>query len=145
MTEPVAGSIETDSARQVSRRRPAIFWLLIALMTAEFLAVAIVTVVFVVDLFVAPPVSYAAGIAVIVMAAVAATWLGFIVFAALRGRAWMRGASIVWQVLQFAIGLGCFEGLTAAPVVGWLLVVPAVAVVVLLVSPPVRAVTGSRD
>ena len=96
-------------------------------------------------LFVAPPVSYAAGIAVIVMAAVAATWLGFIVFAALRGRAWMRGASIVWQVLQFAIGFGCFEGLTAAPVVGWQLVVPAVAVVVLLVSPPVRAVTGSRD
>lgn len=145
MTEPAAGAIETDSTRQVSGRRPALLWVLIVLMTAEFAAVAVVTIVFVVDLFVAPPVSYAAGIAVIVMAAVASTWLGFIVVAAIRGRAWMRGASIVWQVLQFAIGLGCFEGLTAAPVVGWLLVVPAVVVVVLLVSPSVRAVTDRRD
>ncbi|AMM21677.1 hypothetical protein AX769_17900 [Frondihabitans sp. PAMC 28766] len=115
------------------------------LMAAEFVAVAVITVVFIVDLFVAPPVSYAAGIAVIVMAAVASVWLGFIVVAAWKGRAWMRGASIVWQVLQFAIGLGCFEGLTAAPVVGWLLVVPAVAIVALLVSPPIRAVTDRRD
>ena len=145
MTEPASSPLAGGDARQVSRRRSPLFWLLIVLMTAEFVAVAVITVVFIVDLFVAPPVSYAAGIAVIVMAAVASVWLAFMAAAALRGRAWMRGASIVWQVLQFAIGLGCFTGLTAAPAVGWLLVVPAVAVVALLVSRPVVAVTSDRD
>lgn len=145
MTEPTAGRLEGDDERQVSGRRPGLLWLLLALMTAEFAAVAIVAVVFTVDLFIAPPVSYAAGIAVIVLALVAAVWLAFIVVAAWHGRAWMRGASIVWQVLQFAIGIGCFQGLTATPVVGWLLVVPAVAVVVLLLSRPVVEATSARD
>ncbi len=144
MTEPTARPEGTIDARRSPRHRPALFWLLIVLITAEFLAVAVVTVGLIVDLFVSRPESYAAGIAVIVMAIVAAVWLGFIVTAALKGRAWMRGASIVWQVLQFAIGIGCFQGLTATPVVGWLLVVPAVAVVVLLMIRPVRNVTDAR-
>lgn len=145
MTDPLLTGLDGEDRRQVSPRRPALFWVLIVLMAAEFAAVAVVTVVLIVDLFITVPDSYAAGVAVIVMAIVAALWLGFILVAALRGRAWMRGASIVWQVLQFAIGLGCFQGLTATPVIGWVLVVPAVAVVVLLVSPSVRAVTADRS
>ncbi|RKR73283.1 hypothetical protein [Frondihabitans australicus] len=144
MTEPGAEATTGDDGRQVSRRRPPQYWLLIVLITAEFLAVAGVTIGLVVELFATRPTSYAAGIAVIVMAIVAAVWLAFIVAGALRGRAWIRGASFVWQVLQFAIGIGCFQGLTATPVVGWLLVVPAVVVAVLLMLPSVRAVTGAR-
>jgi hypothetical protein len=144
VTEPTASPEGTIHPRQSYRHRPALFWLLIVLITAEFLAVAAVTVVLIVELFTSRPESYAAGIAVIVMAIVAAVWLGFIVTAALKGRAWMRGASIVWQVLQFAIGIGCFQGLTATPVVGWVLVVPAIVVVVLLMSRPVRSVTDAR-
>jgi len=120
-------------------------WLLIVLLTAEFLLMVVVSLVLVAEVFGATADSVAAGIAILVLALVATVWLGFIVVAAWRGRAWMRGASIVWQVLMFAVGIGCFQGLTATPAVGWALVVPAVVVVVLLISPSVVAATTKRD
>lgn len=115
------------------------------LLTAEFALMAAVSVVLFVQLFVGSPYSVAAGIAVLVLALTATVWLAFIAVAAIRGRAWMRGASIVWQVLMFAIGIGCFQGLTATPAVGWALVIPAVVVVALLVSKPVVVATANRD
>ncbi|GAA4265317.1 hypothetical protein GCM10022256_09290 [Frondihabitans peucedani] len=120
-------------------------WLLIVLLTAEFLLMVVVSLVLVAEVFGATADSVAAGIAILVLALVATVWLGFIVVAAWRGRAWMRGASIVWQVLMFAVGIGCFQGLTATPAVGWALVVPAVVVFVLLISPSVVAATTKRD
>jgi hypothetical protein len=131
--------------RQVSRRRPGLLWLLIAFLTAEFLLMVGVSVALLAELFTAKADSIAAGVAILVLALVATVWLGFIVVAAWKGKAWMRGASIVWQVLMFAIGIGCFQGLTATPAVGWALVIPAVLVVVLLVSPQVVAATTNRD
>lgn len=145
MSDPVEPAVQGDSGRQVSRRRPALMWLLIVLLAAEFLAMVVLCLVVLVGLFTTHLDSVSAGIAVLVLGLVATVWLGFIVVAALRGNAWMRGASIVWQVLMFAVGVGSFQGLTATPAVGWALVVPAVAVVVLLVSPSVVAATARRD
>lgn len=145
MTEPVPSEIADNGGQQVSRRRPLLYWLLIVLLTAEFLVMASVTVGLVVELIVSKPDSLAGGIAIIVLAIVASVWLAFIVVAAVRGRAWMRGASIVWQVLQFAVGIGCFQGYTATPTIGWLLIVPSVVVVLLLISRPVVAVTSHRE
>jgi hypothetical protein len=133
------------TARQVSRRRPALLWLLIVLLTAEFVMMAVVSIVLVVSVFSAHADSLAAGLAILVLSIVATVWLGFIVVAAWKGRAWMRGASIVWQVLMFAVGIGCFQGLTATPSVGWALVIPAVVTTVLLVSKPVVEATKHRD
>ncbi|WP_344793857.1 hypothetical protein [Frondihabitans peucedani] len=129
----------------MSAPRPPLMWLLIVLLTAEFLLMVVVSLVLVAEVFGATADSVAAGIAILVLALVATVWLGFIVVAAWRGRAWMRGASIVWQVLMFAVGIGCFQGLTATPAVGWALVVPAVVVFVLLISPSVVAATTKRD
>lgn len=115
------------------------------LLTAEFLLMVVVSLVLTVSVFGTRADSIAAGIAILVLALVATVWLGFIVVAAWNGKAWMRGASIVWQVVMFAVGIGCFQGLTASPPVGWALVIPAVLVVVLLVSPPVVQATVHRD
>ena len=63
-----------------------------------------------IELLVARPTSYASAIALTVLAFIAAAWLGAIVVGALRGQAWIRGAAIVWQVLQFAVGAGAVTG-----------------------------------
>ena len=127
------------------RRRPALLWLLIVLLTAEFLMMVVVSIVIVASVFTAHADSLAAGLAILVLAVVATIWLGFIVVAAWNGRAWMRGASLVWQVLMFAVGIGCFQGLTATPAAGWALVIPAVVVGLRLVSRPVREATTHRQ
>lgn len=144
MSEPVGPHMTGATETSPVRRRPALLWLLIALLTLEFLAMAGVSVVMAVLLFEAQADSIPAGVAILVLALVATVWLGFIVVAAIRGNAWMRGASIVWQVIMFAIGVGCFQGLTATPAVGWALVLPAVAVIILIVSPPVVRATANR-
>ena len=57
----------------------------------------------------------------------------------LRGSPWVRGATVVWQVLQIAVAVGAFQGFFARPDIGWLLLVPALAALVLLFTPPVVA------
>ncbi|MCU1526939.1 MAG: hypothetical protein JWP75_702 [Frondihabitans sp.] len=145
VSEPVQSDFADDAGQRPSSRRPPLLWVLIVLLTAEFALMAVVSIVLVVELFVGSSYSIAAGIAVLVLSLTATVWLGFIAVAAIRSRAWMRGASIVWQVLMFAIGIGCFQGLTATPTVGWALVIPAVVVVALLVSKPVVRATANRD
>jgi hypothetical protein len=145
VSEPVQSDFAGGAGQRPSPRRPPLLWVLIVLLTAEFVLMAVVSIVLFVDLFVGNPFSIAAGIAVLVLSLTATVWLGFIAVAAVRGRAWMRGASIVWQVLMFAIGIGCFQGLTATPATGWALVIPAVVIVGLLVSKPVVRATSNRD
>ena len=130
--------------RVVLRHRPALLWILIVLLTAEFAVMAVITVVIGALSATGQADTFAGGVAFLVLALVATVWLGFIVVAAYRGHAWMRGAAIVFQVLVFAVGVGCFRGLTAEPALGFALVVPAVAIVALLVSPPVVKVTSTR-
>ena len=112
MTGSVQGDLSEKDGVRNTRRRPPLMWLLLVLLTLEFLAMVGVCVYLVAALFVSHPTSYAGGVAFLVLALVAALWLAYIVVGALRGRAWIRGASIVWQVIQFAIGIGCFQGLT---------------------------------
>ncbi len=76
----------------------------------EFLLVAGLAVTLVIELLVATPTSFASAVALTVLAVVAAAWLGAIVVGALRGQAWIRGAAIVWQVLQFAVGASAISG-----------------------------------
>ena len=93
----------------------------------------------VIELLVAVPESYPSAIVLTVLTAAAAGWLGAIAVGVLRRRSWTRGAATVWQVLQGGVAVACFQGIFAQPVVGWLLLVPAIAVLGLLFSPPVVA------
>jgi hypothetical protein len=84
------------------------------------------------------------GIALIVFILLAAFWLLFIGVGTLRMQPWTRAAAITWQVIQIAIGIGSFEGLTATPALGWALLVPAVVIIVLVLTPQVTAVTRRK-
>jgi hypothetical protein len=126
-------------------RRHGFVLALAVLLFAECALLAAATVYLLVELLVAEPASFTSALALLVLTAIATVWLGFIAANVLRGRAWTRGAAIVWQVLQGAVALGCFQGVFARPEIGWLLLVPALVVLVLLFTPPVVAATSRRD
>jgi hypothetical protein len=132
---------ETPAPRQ---RHPFVL-ALVVLLFAECALVAAATVYLVVELIIATPSSIASAVALLILAAMATVWLAVIGANVLRGRAWTRGAAIVWQVLQGAVAIGCFQGVLAQPDIGWVLLVPALVVLVLLFTPPVVAATSIRD
>jgi hypothetical protein len=91
-----------------------------------------------IDLFALEPSSYATAIALLVLVAIAALWMGAVAVASLRRAPWTRAGAIVWQILQISVAVGAFQGLFARPDIGWLLLVPAVTVIGLLLWTPVR-------
>jgi hypothetical protein len=119
--------------------------LLAAVLFLEASALAVTTVVLVFDLLVQPADSFASAVALTVCVAIAAIWVFVIALNSLRGRAWIRGAAIVVQVLLGALALGSFTGMGARVDLGWLLLAPAILVLVLLFTKPVLAETSRRD
>jgi hypothetical protein len=108
--------------------------LLLVLLAAEFALIAVVAIGLLVELLIAKPDSYPSAIALTVLAFLAAAWLGAIVVGYWRGQSWIRGAAIVWQVLQFALGAGGVTGTFATPSIGWPLVIVAVVTFFLLLA-----------
>ena len=62
-----------------------------------------------------------------------------------QGRAWVRAAAVVVQVLIFAIGVGALQGAFAQPGWGWPLITIGVVGFGLLLSKPVAAWLTERD
>lgn len=128
-----------------NRQRPALVWVLLVLLAGEFLLIAGLTVTLLIELLVGVPDSFASAVALTVLALAATAWMGAIVVGAFRGQAWIRGAAIVWQVLQFAIGASAVSGTFSTPAIGWPLVAVAVVVFGLLLIRPVVDATSRRE
>ena len=118
---------------------------LAAVIFVEAAALGAATIVLLVELLIDRPDSYPSAIALTVCAAIAAVWVTAIAVNTLRGRAWIRGAAIVVQVLLAAVALGSFQGVLPRADIGWLLLLPAIVVVALLFTRPVLAATTRRD
>ena len=122
--------------------------LVIALSAVLFLeaaAIAAATVYLVIEILIAPADNAISAIALAATAAIAAVWVTVIAVNVLRGNAWVRGASIVVQVLIGAIAIGSFQGIGAEPAVGAILLAPVLVVMVLLFSRPVVLATSKRE
>jgi len=91
------------------------------------------------------PQSYPSAVALTALTAIAAIWVAVIGVNVLRGQAWTRGAAVVWQILQISVAVGSFQGVFARPDIGWLLLAPAIAVLVLLFTRPVLEATTRRE
>ena len=126
-------------------RRPALLVLLVTLIALESVALVAVAGYLVVELLVARPDSVATAIALLLLDLLAAVWVGTMAIHALRGRSWIRSGAITWQILQIAIGIGSFQAPFSRPDVGWLLILPAAAVIILLFTPSVIAATRRQD
>lgn len=118
--------------------RPLIV-LLRVLLFAEAALILGVAVWLLIELVTAPAESFTSAIALFVLALAATAFVTAIAVGALRGAPWIRGAAFTWQILQIAVAVGCFQGLYARADIGWALLVPSVVVIVLLLTPSVRA------
>jgi hypothetical protein len=117
----------------------------VALLTVESVAVVGLAIWLGVQAARATASDLASGIAVLLIAALCALWLVLTTVAAARRRSWMRGSSITWHLLVFAVAIGCFTGVTAVPQAGWWLLVIAVIGVGLVLSPSVTRATARQD
>jgi hypothetical protein len=106
-----------------------------------------VAIYLVVEIFIARTTSVASAVALAICALIAAVGLGLVARAALRGRPWIRGATICWQVLQVLLAVSILQTAAAsAPLYATLLIVPAAVIVILLFTPTVIAWTSrSRE
>lgn len=118
---------------------------LAVLVFAECALMAAATIYLGVELMIAVPASFASAVALTVLTAIAAVWLGVVAVNTLRASSWVRGAIITWQVLQAAVAIGCFQGYFARPDIGWVLLIPAIVAVVLVFSPSVVHLTSRRE
>jgi len=136
---------ESDNGRSPRPRHHPLVLLLAALLFLEAAGLFAATATLIVELLVDRPDSYASALALTVCVAIAAIWVTAIAVNTLRGRAWIRGGAIVVQVLLAAVALGSFQGILPRPDIGWMLLIPAIAVMVLLFTKPVLAETSRRD
>jgi hypothetical protein len=125
-----------NESEPAERRSPALVALLVVV-GVEFAALVVVTVVLIVEVVLAPATSIASGIALTVLSAIAALWLGSLFIGLRNRRPWVRSGIIVWQVLQGALAIGAFQGVFRVPAVGWLLLIPALLGITLVLSRPV--------
>jgi hypothetical protein len=129
------------------RPRRAALNALAALILLEGVALAALAIYLVVEIFLAPTASVASAIALAVCAVIAAIGLAVLSRAVLRGRPWIRGATICWQVLQVLVAVSILQAKApSSPLIGGVLIVPAVVIVALLFTPTVVAWTSrSRE
>ena len=118
---------------------------LLAVVAAEFLGVLALAVVLLVELVTVPAASFGTAIALLVLAALLAVALGAVLRGVWRGRAWVRAAGVVFQVLLFAVGVGALQGAFAQPEWGWPLVAVGVLGFVLFVVRPTAEWLSGRD
>lgn len=114
-------------------------------MAAEFAAATVLAILLLGELLTQPPASLATALALLVLAVLVAGVVGAVLVGIWRGRAWVRAAGVVVQVLVAAIGVGALQGALAQPAWGWPLVAVGVVGFVLLISKPLAAWLSRRD
>ncbi len=125
--------------------RPASLIALSALLFLESAALAVAAIVLILDLLTQRPDSAVTAVALIVLVALGAVFLSVVAVHALRGRYWIRGATMTWQILQILVAISSFQGVFGRPDIGWALLVPAIVVIILLFTRGVRAATRRPD
>jgi hypothetical protein len=121
--------------------RPPLLVALAVILFLEALLVIGVAVWLLIELLTVVPESYPSAIAIFVLVAIAAVWVAATAIAALQGRGWSRASAVTIQILQIAVAVGSFQGLYARPDLGWALLVPALAGIVLVLTPQVVKAT----
>jgi hypothetical protein len=119
---------------------PVLLRVLSGVVLLEAVAMGVVAVLLLIEVVTTPAVSVATGIALAVLAALAAAWLVAMFLGLLRRRPWVRGAVFTWQFLQLAIAIGSFQQGGRADI-GWLLLLPTIVAIALLFTPSVMNAT----
>ena len=121
-------------------RKPALLYVLSALILLEAAGVAVAAIYLVVEIFAVHTASVATAIALAVVVAIAAIALVLLARGVLNARPWIRGATVCIAILQLLVAYSII--ITKEPTLGWVLAVPAVALLVLVFSPAVTRATA---
>ncbi|SMQ70613.1 hypothetical protein SAMN06295909_2176 [Plantibacter sp. VKM Ac-1784] len=121
-------------------RQPAVL-AFIVLLVAEALLMIGLSAWFLFELVAATPASFTSALAIFVILLIATAFVTALALGAIRGRSWIRGGAVTWQLVQIAVAVGAFQGVFAQPAIGWFLLLPSLAVLGLLFTPAVAAVT----
>ena len=124
-------------ADQPAAHRSLALTVLTALLFLEAAAMVVVVIVLVVDILTLPAASLTSAIALTVLVAIGAVFVCAVAVGALRRQGWVRGGAVIWQLVQLAIAVGAFQGAFAQPAIGWALLAPSLAVLILLFTPSV--------
>jgi len=128
------------------RRRTAAVVVFALLLAAEAALVAVLVTVLAIDLLKGDVEAPVTAIALLALGVIAVVWLVAIALGIFAGgRSWVRGASTVWQVLQAAVGVGALPAEIGEQGVGWALLVPSLAGLLLVFWPSVVRWTRRRD
>ena len=127
-----------------STPRPSSVVTLIALLVVECGFAIVVTVLLGIELATAEADSLPSAIALLVLSIVLVAWAAAMVVSSIRGRAWVRGSALVWQVLQAVVGINALTGPDPQPGLAWPLIIVAVVAAILLFTPAVRAALVRR-
>lgn len=86
-----------------------------------------------------------AALSIVIVAAVAAFWVGLTAIALLRRRSWARGSTLTIQILAMSVAIGAFQGIYARVDIGWLIAIPAIAafIAAIIARPPARPPVSS--
>jgi hypothetical protein len=115
-------------------KNPAVVFVALIL-ALETLVIGAITGFLVFEVLTQRPDSLSTAIGLVVLVALAFVWIAATTITFIRGNASSRGSALVWQVLQAALGLASNQGLFARPDIGSALLIPALAVMgVLLFS-----------
>jgi hypothetical protein len=98
-----------------------------------------------VEVVTVPPASLGTAIALLVLTTLLLVALGAVLLGIWRGRAWVRAAGVVFQVLLLAVGVGALQGAFAQPEWGWPLILVAGLGFVLFVVRPTAGWLSGRD
>jgi hypothetical protein len=122
------------------RQKPALLYVLAALILLEGVALAVTAVYLVIEIFAAPSASLGTAIALAVLVAIGAVLLALLARATVDGRPWIRGATVCIALLQGLVAYSIL--ITKAPTLGFVLLVPAVVLLVLVFTRPVLRATA---
>jgi hypothetical protein len=127
-------------------RKPPLLFVLVGILFLEAGALASATLWFLSRVFLERADSLAAALVILIIVALVTVWVTVTAIYTLKGRPWVRGGILTWQILQIAVAAGAFQGFFAQPSVGYALLIPAVVASLLLFSPSVlRATTRDED
>lgn len=105
----------------------------------EALALAILSVWFLIEILTTEVNSIPGSILTLALAVLATVWVAAAGVGAFRARPWVRAAALTWQLCQLAIAVGTFDGIFAQPQIGYAVLVPTVLALVLLFMPSTTA------
>jgi len=133
--------VDAEAEESPHQPKPRLLIVLVVVVAAECALMAGLTVLLCYELLVDRPDSLATAVAILILTALAAVWLGVVAAKTWAGRSWVRGAIVFWQVLQAAVGVTSLQGLLPRQDIGWMLIIPAVAALVLVLMPSVTRAT----